>query len=290
MTVLVTGVKGQLGHDVVLELNRRGIPCLGVDQEDFDIADPAAVEAFFAAHRPEAVVHAAAYTNVDGAEANRELAFQVNGRGTENLARAAEALGAKFVYISTDYVFSGVGDRPWQPNDPTAPCNAYGESKLAGEKAVLALSSRAFIVRTSWVFGINGKNFVKTMLRLGAEKEELKVVSDQIGSPTYTPDLAWLLCDMLETERYGIYHAANSGLCSWYAFASRIMELGGRGARVLPVTSEEYAALAPAAAHRPKNSRLDRSCLTEAGFAPLPPWEDALKRYLAELGELKEIK
>jgi len=285
MPVLVTGVFGQLGHDVVLELTRRNIPCLGVDVADFDITDPAAVEAYFAAHKPSAVIHAAAYTNVDGAEQNQELAFRVNGEGTRNLARAAEALGAKFVYISTDYVFSGEGERPWQPLDPTGPCNAYGKSKLLGEQAVLKESSRAFIVRTSWVFGINGRNFVKTMLRLGAEKERLTVVADQIGSPTYTPDLAKLLCDMIKTERYGIYHASNTGLCSWFDFASKIMELGNRKAKVFPVTSEEYAKMAPAAAHRPKNSRLDQSCLVEAGFAPLPPWEDALERYLAELDE-----
>ena len=289
MKVLVTGAKGQLGHDVTALLEQRGVPCLGADTEEFDITNARQTEAFLRAYAPDAVVHCAAFTNVDGAEKDRDASYRVNVTGTENVARAAAALGAKLVYISTDYVFDGTGEKPWRTDSPVSPVNRYGETKLGGELAVRDATDRHFIVRTSWVFGLHGKNFVKTMLRLGAEKDRLTVVDDQIGSPTYTRDLARLLCDMLPTEKYGTYHAANEGFCSWCEFAREIMREGGRACRVDPISSEEYARMVPAAAARPKNSRLDRSSLDEAGFARLPSWRDALARYMTELKEAGEL-
>ena len=289
MKVLVTGARGQLGYDVVRLLTREGIPCLGADITDFDCTDEAAARAFIAGYGPDAVVHCAAYTNVDGAEVNRETAFAVNVTGTSVVARAAAEQGAKLVYISTDYIFDGTGEAPWKTDSPVSPVNYYGETKLGGENAVRAASDRFFILRTSWVFGLHGKNFVKTMLRLGREKERLTVVNDQIGSPTYTPDLARLILDMLRTERFGVYHAANEGFCSWYEFAAAIMRAGGLPCRVEPVYSEAYARAVPSAAVRPKNSRLDRSSLDAAGFPRLPAWQNALERYVEELREAGEL-
>ena len=289
MKVLVTGIKGQLGRDVMLALHQRGIPCTGADIDTFDLTDRGAVNAFLMKERPGCIVHCAAYTNVDGAETDRELAARVNGEGTKNIADAAAALDAKLVYISTDYVFSGEGAEPWRVDSPLCPVNRYGETKLMGEEAVRAAAKKHFIIRTSWVFGLNGKNFVKTMLRLGAAKESLTVVDDQIGSPTYTPDLARLILDMIGTEAYGTYHAANEGFCSWREFAEAIMEKGSRPCRVIPVTSEEYALACPTAAKRPKNSRLDRSSLDEKGFSRLPSWQDALTRYMEELRQAGEL-
>ena len=276
MRILVTGVKGQLGYDVVNELEKRGHTAIGVDVEEMDITDAAAVEKEMKADDLDAVIHCAAYTAVDAAEENRELCIRVNADGTRNIARVCKELGLKMVYISTDYVFDGKGERPWEPDDARSPLNVYGESKYQGELAVEEYLDKYFIVRIAWVFGVNGKNFIKTMLKLAENHKEINVVNDQTGSPTYTYDLAVLLADMVETEKYGRYHATNEGLCTWYEFAREIFKQAGIDIRVNPVSSEEF----PAKAERPHNSRMDKSKLTENGFALLPPWQDALKRYL----------
>jgi len=281
MKVLVTGYAGQLGWDTVRLLESRGIECRGVDMQDFDLTDGAAVRACVQSYRPTAIVHCAAYTNVDKAESQPEICAAVNGMGTVNVVRAAISVGAKVVFISTDYVFPGTGDTPYRIDDPYGPQNVYGMSKVQGEDAVRSLMTRYFILRTSWVFGKNGHNFVRTMLRLGAEKKEIRVVDDQIGSPTYSRDLARVICDMLPTEKYGIYHVRNEGFMSWFDFAKMIMAKAGLSCRVLPVPSSEY----PTPAKRPLNSRMDGSRLAEAGFAPMPSVEDALDRYLEELRE-----
>lgn len=280
MKVFVTGVKGQLGHDVVNELEKRGHEAIGVDIEEMDITDGEAVKRVMTQAAPEAVIHCAAYTAVDAAEDHEELCRRVNALGTENIAKVCRDLNCKLMYISTDYVFNGQGTRPWEPDDEREPLNVYGQTKYEGELAVETLE-KYFIVRIAWVFGINGKNFIKTMLNLGKTRDSLTVVDDQIGSPTYTYDLARLLVDMVETDRYGRYHATNEGLCSWYQFACRIFEEAGISVKVSPVTSDMY----PAKAKRPMNSRMDKSKLGEMGFEPLPAWEDALKRYLRDLGE-----
>ena len=279
MKVLETGYAGQLGWDTVRLLEERGIECRGVDVQDFDLNDAGAVREYVRAYHPTAIVHCAAYTNVDKAESEPEHCAAVNGMGTMNVARAALGVGAKVVFISTDYVFPGTGTEPWKEDDRYGPLNVYGMSKVQGEDAVRSLTTRYFILRTSWVFGKNGRNFVRTMMRLGNEKKEIRVVNDQIGSPTYTKDLARVICDMLPTEKYGIYHVRNEGFLSWYDFARMIMDKAGLPCRVLPVSSAEY----PTAAWRPLNSRLDGSKLVEAGFGPMPTVEDALERYLQEL-------
>lgn len=280
MRVFVTGVSGQLGWDVCRVLEARGVEHRGVSSRELDITDGAAVERELAAYAPDALIHCAAYTAVDRAEDEPEACWRVNAEGTYHLAAACRALGCKMIYISTDYVFPGRGDTPWEATDGAAPRSVYGRSKLAGELAVQTLLERYFIVRTSWVFGKNGGNFVKTMLRLSESREEVSVVCDQIGSPTYTADLAVLLCDMAATERYGVYHAANEGFCSWADFAAAIFARAGKDTRVRPISTAEY----PAKAERPLNSRLSRRSLDEAGFARLPAWEDALARYLREIG------
>ena len=279
MRVLVTGYAGQLGFDTVRLLEQRGIECRGVDVQDFDLTDGQAVRDYVRTYRPTAIVHCAAYTNVDRAESQPEICAAVNGMGTVNIVRAALSVGAKVVFISTDYVFPGTGDKPWKINDAYGPRNVYGMSKVQGEDAVRSLMTRYFILRTSWVFGKNGHNFVRTMIRLGKEKKEIRVVDDQIGSPTYTRDLARVICDMLPTEKYGIYHVRNEGFISWFQFAKMIMEKTGLPCRVLPVSSSEY----PTPAKRPLNSRLDGSRLAEAGFEPMPTVESALDRYLDEI-------
>lgn len=279
MRVLVTGYAGQLGFDTVRLLEQRGIECRGVDVQDFDLTDGRAVRDYVRTYRPTAIVHCAAYTNVDKAESQPEICAAVNGMGTVNIVRAALSVGAKVVFISTDYVFPGTGDNPWKINDAYGPRNVYGMSKVQGEDAVRSLMTRYFILRTSWVFGKNGHNFVRTMIRLGKEKKEIRVVDDQIGSPTYTRDLARVICDMLPTEKYGIYHVRNEGFVSWFQFAKMIMEKTGLPCRVLPVPSSEY----PTPAKRPLNSRLDGSRLAEAGFEPMPTVESALDRYLDEI-------
>ena len=280
MKVFVTGATGQLGHDVCRELERRGVEYRGVGSRELDITDAAAVEAALGEYAPDGVIHCAAWTKVDAAEDERAACWRVNAAGTAHIAAACAALGAKMLYISTDYVFPGTGAAPWKTDDGTGPLSVYGKSKLAGELAVETLLEKYFIVRISWVFGKNGNNFVKTMLRLSETKTELGVVADQIGSPTYTADLAPLLCDMIGTEKYGIYHASNEGECSWAELAEEIFRRAGKNVRVNRLATEQYPARAP----RPRNSRLDKNCLTAEGFSRLPDWRDALGRYLKEIG------
>ncbi len=279
MKILVTGVQGQLGYDICRILTERNIEHCGVDLADFDITDAAATNAYISAYRPDAVIHCAAFTAVDRAEDEEALCTRVNADGTANLAHAAKAVGAKMMYISTDYVFPGVGERAYEPGDPTGPLSVYGKTKCRGEELVRESSDRHFIVRISWVFGINGGNFVKTMLRLAETKTELNVVCDQIGSPTYTYDLAVLLCDMIVTDRFGTYHATNEGLCSWAEFAEEIMRLSGKSMKIHPIPTSQY----PTRAVRPLNSRMSKDKLEQNGFCRLPDWHDALARYLAEL-------
>ena len=301
MKVLVTGVCGQLGHDVVNELAKRGHEAVGSDitpaysgaddgsavtrapYVQLDITDAGAVSRVLGEARPDAVIHCAAWTAVDAAEDNEEKVRAINAGGTEHIARACRAIGAKMMYISTDYVFDGQGEMPWSPDcRDYAPLSVYGRTKLEGEQAVASLLDAYFIVRIAWVFGVNGKNFIKTMLSLGQKHDTLRVVCDQIGTPTYTLDLARLLVDMIETDKYGYYHATNEGgYISWADFAKEIFRQAGMPTKVMSVTTSEYG-LSKAA--RPYNSRLDRRKLIESGFAPLPTWQDALSRYLREIG------
>ena len=298
MRVFVTGVNGQLGHDVLLELRQRGHEAIGSGSgsgytaddagkrcafEQLNITDKAAVEEKIAALQPDAIIHCSAWTAVDAAEEedNKPGVYALNVSGTENLAKAARGVGAKMLYLSTDYVFSGKGTEPWEADcEDFAPLNYYGETKLLGEKALRENCDKAFIVRTAWVFGRNGKNFVKTMINVGKTHDSVRVVNDQIGTPTYTKDLAVLLCDMIESDSYGTYHATNEGgYISWYDFCVEFYRQYGLSTAVIPVTTEEYG-LSKAA--RPENSRLDKSKLTQNGFTPLPDWKDAVKRYLEE--------
>lgn len=276
MKILVTGVGGQLGYDVCKVLSARGIEHKGVDIADFDITDAKATREYIAGYRPDAVIHCSAWTAVDKAEDEPERCRAVNVDGTRNIAAACKEIGAKMLYISTDYVFPGTGERFYEPEDPTGPLGVYGETKLAGELVVREMLERYFIVRTSWVFGKNGNNFVKTMLRLAESKAEIGVVCDQIGSPTYTADLTPLLCDMIVTEKYGVYHATNEGVCSWAEFAQEIFRSADKRVKVNPILSSEY----PTRAVRPLNSRMSKDKLEEMGFARLPAWRDALERYL----------
>lgn len=287
MKVLVTGVKGQLGYDVVRELQSRGHEAIGVDIEEMDITDETAVSRVMEETAPEAVIHCSAFTAVDRAEEEQELCYKVNVQGTENIAKMCQKLGCKMLYLSTDYIFSGEGQRPWEPEDTPSPLNSYGQSKYQGEVALRQYVDKYFIVRISWVFGINGNNFIKTMLRLGKENGAVKVVDDQIGSPTYTFDLAKLLVDMIETEQYGAYHATNEGICSWYEFAKEIFqEANMKEVTVTPVSSEEF----PVKAKRPKNSRMSKEKLVQNGFSLLPSWQDAVKRYIKELKKVEDEK
>lgn len=277
MKVLVTGAKGQLGTDLMKELKKQGLEGLGVDVDEMDITDAGACERVISAAEADAVIHLAAYTAVDAAEDNAKLCRRINGGGTRNVALACKHAGIPMMYISTDYVFDGQGTRPWEPDDKRDPLNVYGQTKYEGELAVEELVEHYFIVRIAWVFGVAGNNFIKTMLRLGRERGAVSVVDDQIGSPTYTYDLARLLVDMIQTDRYGRYHATNEGLCSWYEFAKEIFRQAGMPeVAVTPVSSEAY----PAKATRPKNSRMNRQKLVDQGFEPLPPWQDALRRFL----------
>ena len=279
MKTLVTGAKGQLGSDIVKELTARGVKNKGVDIGDFDITDKHSVFAAISKYQPTAVIHCAAYTAVDKAEEEPELCRKVNEDGTRHIAKACKDIRAKMLYISTDYVFAGVGSEFHKPDDKCSPLSVYGKTKLAGERAVIETLDRYFIIRTSWVFGQNGGNFVKTMLRLGKERElsreQLNVVSDQFGSPTYTFDLAPLICDMAQSEKFGIYHATNEGTCSWAEFAAEIFKLANINVKVNPIPSEQYSAKAA----RPKNSRLCKENLDMAGFKRLPHWKDSLERY-----------
>ena len=297
MKVLVTGTSGQLGHDVMMELLKRGHQAVGADRSggegefervQLDITDAERVSAVVEELKPDAIIHCAAWTNVDGAEAPENLnkVRAVNVEGTRNLAEACKKIDGKFVYISTDYVFDGAGEEPWQADDQNyAPINVYGQSKLDGEKEVAKILDKYFIVRIAWVFGKNGKNFVKTMIEVGKKHEVVKVVDDQIGTPTYTYDLARLLVDMIESDKYGYYHATNEGgYISWADFTEEIFKQAGILSKVERVTTEKYEKIAgKTVAKRPFNSRLDKSKLVEAGFTPLPTWQDALGRYLKEI-------
>lgn len=276
MKVLVTGVKGQLGYDVVKELERRGLEAVGVDIEEMDITDKESVSNVIGQAGVDAVIHCAAYTAVDAAEDNEAICRKVNAEGTQNIADVCKQLDIKMLYISTDYVFSGEGERPWEPDDERDPQSVYGQTKYEGELAVQNTLDKYFIVRIAWVFGINGKNFVKTMLKLAETRDSLTVVNDQYGSPTYTYDLAKLLVDMIQTDKYGVYHATNEGICTWYEFACAIFKEAGIPMNVSPVTSAEYAAKAK----RPANSRMSKEKLVENGFEKLPTWQDALHRYV----------
>lgn len=279
MRVFVTGVKGQLGYDVMNELEKQGLEGIGVDIDEMDITDADQVNKVIKEAAPDAVIHCAAYTAVDAAEDNEEICRKVNAQGTENIAKVCEELDIKMMYISTDYVFNGQGERPWEPDDEREPLNVYGQTKYEGELAIEEHVKKFFTVRIAWVFGVNGKNFIKTMLNLGKRHDHLTVVNDQTGSPTYTYDLARLLVDMIQTDKYGRYHATNEGLCTWYEFACEIFKQAGMDVSVAPVSSDEY----PAKAKRPSNSRMDKSKLTANGFQPLPTWQDALSRYLKEI-------
>ena len=279
MRVFVTGVKGQLGYDVMNELEKQGLEGIGVDIDEMDITDADQVNKVIKEAAPDAVIHCAAYTAVDAAEDNEEICRKVNAQGTENIAKVCEELDIKMMYISTDYVFNGQGERPWEPDDEREPLNVYGQTKYEGELAIEEHVKKFFTVRIAWVFGVNGKNFIKTMLNLGKTHDHLTVVNDQTGSPTYTYDLARLLVDMIQTDKYGRYHATNEGICTWYEFACEIFKQAGMNVSVAPVSSDEY----PAKAKRPSNSRMDKSKLTANGFTLLPTWQDALSRYLKEI-------
>ena len=288
MKVFVTGVGGQLGYDVLNELKKRGHECVGSDITEsaeikLDITDKAAVEAALSQIHPDAVIHCAAWTAVDAAEdeENKAKVYAVNVTGTQNIAEACKKLDCKMIYISTDYVFNGQGTEPWRADcREYAPLNYYGQTKLEGELAVAKAIEKYFIVRIAWVFGLNGKNFIKTMINVGKTHDAVRVVNDQIGTPTYTYDLARLLVDMVETEKYGYYHATNEGgYISWYDFCCEFYRQYGLTTKVIPVTTAEYGM---SKAARPFNSRLDKSKLIEAGFKPLPAWKDAVKRYLQE--------
>ena len=302
MNILVTGVAGQLGHDVINKLSKRGLIAIGSDVKNeneliikanwkkyyqCDVTEKDQVDSLIEKIKPDAIIHCAAWTNVDGAEDlnNKELVKRINVDGTDNLVKAAKRIGAKFIYISTDYVFNGAGTKPWSPDDKDyAPLNYYGQTKLEGELSVSSQLDKFFIVRIAWVFGLNGKNFIKTMLSL-ADKgyKELRVVDDQIGTPTYTYDLARLLVDMILTDKYGYYHATNEGgYISWADFAEEIFKQANKDIKVNRVTTEEYGI---SIAKRPFNSRLDKSKLIDNGFKPLPDWKDALSRYLEEIKE-----
>ncbi|WP_029072527.1 dTDP-4-dehydrorhamnose reductase [Kandleria vitulina] len=302
MKVFVTGVAGQLGHDVMNELAKRGYEGIGTDLKEtysgvqdgspvttmpyvsLDITDAKAVEETITGVNPDVIVHCAAWTAVDAAEDEdkKDLVHKINVEGTQNIANVAKKIDAKMVYISTDYVFNGQGETPWDPDcKDYAPLSVYGETKLGGEQAVSNTLDKYFIVRIAWVFGLNGNNFIKTMLRVGKTHDQVTVVSDQIGTPTYTLDLSRLLVDMIETDKYGYYHATNEGgFISWYEFTKEIYRQAGYSTKVLPVTTEEYGI---SKAARPFNSRLDKSKLVKNGFTPLPTWQDALSRYLKEL-------
>jgi len=279
--VLVTGVDGQLGYDVVKRLSKLGIDAIGVDKSDFDITDREQTQKYILKCKPDVIIHCAAYTAVDKAEDEKEKCYAINVEGTRNIAEACNKIDAKMVYISSDYVFDGKGIEPQSENKPTNPINYYGYSKEQGEKIVKDTLEKYFIIRTSWLYGKNGNNFVKTMLKLAQTRNEISVVNDQIGAPTYTKDLAVLICDIIQSTNYGIYHCVNEGYCSWYEFALAIFKRAGIDIKVHPISTSEY----PSKAKRPLNSRLSKDNLDKNGFWRLPAWEDALDRYLKEILE-----
>ncbi|MBS8265761.1 dTDP-4-dehydrorhamnose reductase [Mesobacillus boroniphilus] len=282
MKVAVTGAAGQLGKDVVIELEKQGFEVLALDRDVLDITDEQAVLSFMEQNRPDSILHCAAYTNVDGAEEDEQTAYKVNALGSEYLAKAAAKIDAKMLQVSTDYVFDGSATEPYGTDHPTKPLGAYGRTKLAGEEFVQQYLEKYFIVRTAWVFGVHGNNFVKTMIRLGKEREELGVVHDQVGSPTYTVDLARFMVELMQSEKYGIYHATNEGICSWYEFAVEIFRQAEIDVTVKQLTTEQF----PRPAARPKYSVLSKSKIEEQGFTPLRHWKEALAAYLAESNKL----
>lgn len=279
MKVLVTGYTGQLGFDVIRELKARNIECIGTTRNEFSLTDTEKMQAFVKAYKPDAVIHCAAYMNVNEAEDNKDLCMLVNYSSTKELAKICKEIDAKMIYISTDYVFAGSGEGFYEINNDKEPQNVYGKSKLKGELAIQKILDKYFIIRTSWLFGINGNNFIKYVLSEQKKGNKLRIVNDQIGSPTYTVDLAKLLCDMALSDKYGIYHATNEGICSWYDFACEIFKQADIKIDVEPVPSTAF----PTKAIRPHNSRMSKKCLDEAGFNRLPAWQDALVRYLQEL-------
>lgn len=276
MKVLVTGYNGQLGYDVVRECEKHGIEAIGIDVQQLDITNEAAVKAYMEQIKPTILIHCAAYTAVDKAEDDIETCEKVNVAGTRYLAQACQELAIPMMYFSTDYVFSGNGETPFEIDGEIAPTSVYGRTKWEGEEVVRQLVAEHFIIRISWVFGENGNNFIKTMLRLGSERTELNVIADQIGSPTYTADLAKLVVDMMQTKKYGTYHASNEGFCSWADFAKEIFMIAGLDVIVHPIPTEQY----PTRATRPKNSRMSKQALVENGFTLLPTWQDATKHYI----------
>ncbi len=278
MKVLVTGTSGQLGHDVAVCPEASGHELLTPSRKEMDLSDVRSAERYLALHRPDLVIHCAAWTDVDGAETDPEACRKVNVEGTRAIADYCGENGVPMMYISTDYVFNGSGERPWETDDPTDPVNVYGLSKRDGEDIVGRLPKH-YIVRISWVFGSNGRNFVRTMVNLSAKTDTVRVVADQFGSPTYTADLAPLLWEIAESGKYGTYHAHNGGYCSWYDVAAEIFRVLGTGTRVIPISSAEY----PVKAERPKNSRLSTDSLVSGGFRALPGWEDAIRRYIEKL-------
>ena len=280
--ILVTGSTGQLGSDVVKELLKRGYSTLSPNRSEFNLCSEDSIRNYILNSNCEAIVHCAAYTQVDKAEDEKDLCIKINATATKHIVKCAKILDIPMIYISTDYVFDGTKDGEYTENDETNPINIYGESKLAGEKYVQEILDKYYIVRTSWVFNINGKNFIETMLRLSKTNNQLSIVNDQIGSPTYTRDLSRLLVDMLETNKYGLYHATNEGYCSWYEFANTIFKLANINIDIKAINSNEYASRAK----RPLNSKLSKDKLIEYGFKPLPHWEDALKDYLIRRGDL----
>ena len=288
--ILVTGVKGQLGYDVVKELQKQSFKhVLGIYKDELDITDEKKVNDFIRDYHPDIVIHCAAYTSVDKAEAEKDLAYKVNSLATRYIASSCKEIDATILYISTDYVFDGKGDKFFETDDLKNGLSVYGKSKSEGEEYVKSILNKFFIVRISWAFGINGNNFVKTMIRLSeSKKDKITVVDDQIGSPTYTKDLSVLIAQMIQTEKYGIYHATNEGVCSFFEFASQIMKMIKSKTEVVKISSEEYRKLVPNQAERPLNSRLSKKSLVDNGFSLLPDWKDALKRYIYD--ELKYIK
>ena len=283
MRILVTGVKGQLGYDCVRELKERGFTdVVGIDINDLDLTDEIAVRKYLTKLRPDVILHNAAWTAVDLAEQHENEVRKINVDAVKYIAEVAEEIGSKLVYISTDYVFPGTGEQFYEVDDNTGPSNVYGKSKLDGEKAAKSCK-KTFIIRISWAFGLNGNNFVKTMLKLAENHNELSIVDDQIGSPTYTYDLSKLICDMIVTDKFGIYHATNEGICSWADFAEEIFKISKLNVKVNRVTTAEYLKNKPVQALRPLNSRLSKKALDDAGFTRLPTWQDALQRYLKEI-------